>query len=66
MSKFYDEHENWIRMWAVGEARQIHKFSSSTDKVLEEAKKIERYVLNTPDAEVIPLAIITSKPKGIQ
>jgi len=53
------EHEDWIRFNCFAEARNIMK-GAITEDVIEEAKKIERYVSNRQSGQIIQ---ITNKRK---
>lgn len=46
--------ESWIRESCVGHAISRNKYRS-IEETLAEAKKIEKYVLDTPDATVLTL-----------
>ena len=49
------EHENWIRYYCFRHAKKWGERYRPIEKVIEDAKLIENYVLARPKADVIPL-----------
>jgi len=47
-------HEDWIRFNCAVEARKIMK-GAITEDVIEEAKKIERYVSNRQSGQIVQM-----------
>jgi len=46
--------DNWLRLNCFIQAKKRYSYKSTED-LIEEAKKIERYVFNTPEGRVVYL-----------
>jgi hypothetical protein len=54
------EHENWVRYHSVDLSIRINRFASAT-RVLDDAEKIARFILQKPECDVLALNQPTGK-----
>lgn len=63
MSSFiFDNDEMCLRTWAVEQSIKINRFGNVT-RIIEDARRLENFVLKKPDAEVIPFPLASDKGK---